>query len=217
MAAVELVKTFNEDNRTPITDLYSQFELLVTNGRWTTEIITSWVGPDADGYEVSLPIRAYISPNNGSGPWLWVIAGIHGEEPAGVLAIAQEVETLMDLARSGIPIVCLPLVNPGGYIRNQRFPYSHRNNKNASLGDSEHLLLNEDRSGPRKKRAASKLTREITGWVLTSTRLFPPSLVFDHHEDQNGEPGDWHANASYVYFLGKLKLKWIAAETASIL
>ena len=65
-----------------------------------------------------LPIIALRSPKKG--PAIWVLAGIHGEEPAGPNAVAAAIADIAMLGEHR-PVVLLPLLNPHGYARNWRY------------------------------------------------------------------------------------------------
>lgn len=73
------------DGRTPIESLYRAWLGLVDRG-WTAELI---VDSQPSGTTAPLPIVALHSPV--AGPAVWLLAGIHGEEPAGPNAIAETI------------------------------------------------------------------------------------------------------------------------------
>ena len=81
----------HSDGRAPIESLYHASIGLVGQG-WTAEVIASSEPP---GTSAGLPIVALRSPKNG--PAIWILAGIHGEEPAGPNAVA---EAIADIARA---------------------------------------------------------------------------------------------------------------------
>ena len=70
------------------------------------------------GMALPLPVIALRSPTHG--PAIWILAGIHGEEPAGPIAVADAID---DIAKLGAmrPVVLMPLLNPHGYARNWRY------------------------------------------------------------------------------------------------
>ena len=128
------------DGRAPIESIYRAAQSLVDRG-WTAEVIAESAPA---GTTVPLPIVALTSP--GKGPAIWILAGIHGEEPAGPNAIAAAIE---DIARLGAarPVVLLPLLNPQGYARNWRYLNVATYSKDVdgqSVGDSSHLLPSAD-------------------------------------------------------------------------
>jgi len=52
-------------------------------------------------------------------PSFWLIAGVHGEEPAPVVAVAKSLTDVFNI--SPIPTVAIPLANPSGIAMHQRF------------------------------------------------------------------------------------------------
>ena len=98
----------------PLAQILERFDVLRARHGWVTETVYAY--PDA----ADLQIKAWRTPPEGRG--LWVLSGIHGEEPAGPNAIAQELESLVEFARTGVPVVVLPLCNPRAYRHNWRYP-----------------------------------------------------------------------------------------------
>jgi hypothetical protein len=131
---------------------------------------------------------------------VWLLAGIHGEEPAGPNAIAQSLESLAKLADSGVPVVLIPLCNPKAYRRNWRYPNTpERDWKKGgySVGDAEYLLP-DLKSGlaPRAPKAAGPETEALTGYALRLAEAYPPVLALDLHEDELSAEG------GYIYSQG---------------
>jgi hypothetical protein len=183
----------HEDGRAPIDGLYAAYEALVERG-WSLEVV---VESRPEGTSRSLPIIALRSPQKG--PAVWILAGIHGEEPAGPNAIAAAIE---DIARLGErrPVVLLPLLNPQGYARNWRYlnvaVYDEATPGN-SVGDSSHLLPDAASSGrARAMSASSQEADAITRYVLARSADYPPAVSIDLHEDNLIHEG-------YVYSQGK--------------
>jgi hypothetical protein len=88
----------------------------------------------------ALPIIALRSPLDGAA--VWIIAGIHGEEPAGPNAIAKTIDEIAALAEHQ-PMVVIPLCNRYGFARNWRYlntPVYSKATDGQSVGDSSHLL-----------------------------------------------------------------------------
>jgi len=52
-------------------------------------------------------------------PSFWLIAGVHGEEPAPVVAVSKSMTEVFNLCP--IPVVVIPLANPSGLAMHQRF------------------------------------------------------------------------------------------------
>ncbi len=184
--------TTHPDGRASIESLYRASLGLVEHG-WTAEVIASSAPP---GTSMGLPIVALRSPKRG--PALWILAGIHGEEPAGPNAVAA---AIADIARLGKqrPVVLLPLLNPHGYARNWRYlnvaVYSATVD-GQSVGDSSHRL--PEAGHPCKARAASASSPEagaITAWILRQQADYPAAISLDLHEDNLIQEG-------YVYSQG---------------
>lgn len=173
------------DGRMPVLELYEKLEALEAGG-FTREVV----------YEQEFPILGFRSKTEGRA--LWVISGIHGEEPAGPNAIARNVNLFLDQQQRGIPVVLLPLCNPRGYSLNWRYPNEKRDWRvGASVGSSEHFLLGEHGEASAREAGPASLEAEaLTAWVLKQVKNYPPVLVVDHHEDELLE-------RSYVYSQGK--------------
>jgi len=134
---------------------------------------------------------------------VWILAGIHGEEPAGPNAIAR---TIDDIAALGArrPVVLLPLLNPQGYARNWRYlnvPVYSKSVDGQSVGDSSHLLPSpEDPSRARATAPSSPEAAAITDFILRRQAEYPVSVSIDLHEDNLIDQG-------YVYSQGALGAK----------
>src|SRR3989339_1600612 len=111
------VKTFTEDGRAPIENLYAAYLKLLEPGHWEVEIIaeaaTTWQGKPVD-----FPILAFKTKI--TGPALYILSGIHGEEPTGPNAIADSLDVLTEMGKNR-PVVLIPLCNPLGYFRKWRY------------------------------------------------------------------------------------------------
>ncbi|MBM2854953.1 MAG: hypothetical protein HW417_1881, partial [Steroidobacteraceae bacterium] len=182
------------DGREPIQALYQSYLKLLDSG-WTLEILANSAPP---GTTAALPIIALRSPQ--SGPAVWILAGIHGEEPAGPNALAAVIEDIARLGRQR-PVVLLPLLNPQGYARNWRYLnvaiYSELVDGH-SVGDSSHLLPAPEKPGsPRAAAASSPEADAITAFVLRMSADYPPLYSIDLHEDNLIDQG-------YVYSQGAL-------------
>jgi hypothetical protein len=181
-----------EDGRKTLAGLVTRYDTLATDHDWQTDAIYRY--PAADGPD----IRAWRTRSEG--PALWVISGLHGEEPAGPNAIAQEIEAVAGLAISGVPVVLLPVSNPEAYRRNWRYPNTAERDWRKggySVGDSEYLLPDlETGTTPRAARPPGPETEAYTRYVLDLARRYPPLLVIDLHEDELSSEG------GYVYSQG---------------
>lgn len=187
------VSTF-ADGRKPIEALYQSYLRLLERG-WTLEIVAN---SQPAGTTQALPIIALRSLRSGAA--VWIMARIHGEEPAGPNAIAAAID---DIARLGQkrPVVLMPLLNPQGYARNWRYLnvaiYSE-SIEGHSVGDSSHLLPSPGKpDSPRAALASSPEADAITAFVLRRSADYPPLYSIDLHEDNLIDQG-------YVYSQGAL-------------
>ena len=187
------VPNYAADGRAPISELAEKFGELVSKHGWTAD--TVYVYPDAPDVQ----IKAWRTA--ATGPALWVLSGIHGEEPAGPNAIARELDSLVALARSGVPVVVVPLCNPKAYAHNWRYPNTpERDWKKGgySVGDAEYLLPDlETGRAPRATKAPGPETLALTQFVLKLVERYPPQLVLDLHEDELSTEG------GYIYSQGR--------------
>jgi len=130
---------------------------------------------------------------------LWLLAGIHGEEKAGPVAISQNIYFLGQFGKK-IPLVIFPLCNPLGYSKDWRYPNIKRNEKKGkSVGNSEHLLIDlKNLNKPRTKKPISPEAEALTLKIVNLAQKYPPLLVLDFHEDEDKSGKD-----PYLYFLGE--------------
>lgn len=182
------------DGRAPLEVLAQRYAELETKHGWTAEKVHTY----ADALGVA--IKAWRTRT--TGPALWVLSGIHGEEPAGPNAIARELDALAAFARSGVPVVMLPLCNPRAYRQNWRYPNTaERDWKKGggySVGDSEYLLPDlETGQRARAAQAPGPETLALTQFVLRLAERYPPRLVLDLHEDELSTEG------GYIYSQGR--------------
>ncbi|MFA6317773.1 MAG: hypothetical protein WC943_10175 [Elusimicrobiota bacterium] len=169
-------KTYSADGRAPLKELYRGMDLLAAGKDWVMETVF---------VDQGLPVRVLRSKRKG--PAVWVLAGIHGEEPAPPNAVLQSRARLDALARNGIPIVVFPLCNPVGYAKGWRYPDAARA-PGHSVGDSDHLLFGAE-GKPRAPKAASAQADALTAKVLKLAKDYPPVLSLDLHEDDELEAG----------------------------
>ncbi len=193
-AAITLPPGFvtHPDGRAPIESLFRTYLGLVGLG-WTAEVVAHSNPVEA---AAALPIIALRSPTRG--PAIWILAGIHGEEPAGPNAIAMAIDDIARLAARR-PVVLMPLLNPQGYVRNWRYlnvaVYSETVD-GQSVGDSSHLLPSAENSDrPRAAAASSPEADAITAFILRLRADYPPLYSIDLHEDNLIDQG-------YVYSQG---------------
>lgn len=180
------------DGRASIHQLYKSYATLLRKG-WKLDLIAH-SQPAGTGH--AIPIIALRTAK--SGPTIWIISGIHGEEPAGPNAIAAVID---DIARLGKfhPVVLIPLANPHGYARNWRYlnsPTWSEGIDAQSVGDSSHMLPDPEHA--RQARATVPSSPEagaITRYISEAMYAYPPAVSIDLHEDDKIEAG-------YVYSQG---------------
>ena len=169
-----------DDGRPPIEELYNLFLEMKRDVNWEIQIVDTHLLKE-DIQEIPFPLLSIKTRKKGKA--VWVIGGIHGEEPAGPIAISRSLSLLRELASKGINFVMLPICNPTGYFRNWRY-LKHRENWEIgkSIGDCESFLLNEH-GVPRSSEPPFEYTRKFIEKVLEIARDYPPTLVLDLHED----------------------------------
>lgn len=179
--AISHLPAFFEDGRMPIEELYRAYEKLEQYG-FKKELI-GWQNGGGDHSDLKLPIFGYIKAEMGKDA-LWMISGVHGEEPPGPEAIAQEVDQIGELSRN-IPFVIIPLCNPVGRYLGWRYQDEYRDHhKGTSVSDSEHWLLQEGGSKPRTDGPSNKTAEFLTKFVVEKILKYPPLLSVDLHEDE---------------------------------
>jgi hypothetical protein len=193
------VNTYKKDGRMPVTEVYRKLSKL-KDSLWIKEVLVCQRADMKENKNKFLPILGFRTRLKGDA--LWIISGIHGEEPAGVNAIAKNIKYLNKLAKR-IPIVLLPLCNPSGYRRDWRYPTLKRavKSKNVlvpSVGSSEHVLIDEKKGKAQTKQAVNKEAEEICSYIIKNSKNYKPLLVLDFHEDES-------AKKQYIYSQGKLK------------
>lgn len=200
------VPTF-ADGRAPVAGLYQAYTRLLDHG-WQLDVIFQ---SQPAGTGQPLPVIALRSPQ--SGPATWLLAGIHGEEPAGPNAIADAIPAIAALGERSA-VLLLPLLNPHGYARNWRYlnaaVYSEEV-EGHSVGDSSHLLPDPGRPGQARGPQLSPEAGAITRYLLEMAGSYPPRYSIDLHEDNL-------ISAGYVYSQGSLGTDDpLAAEAIKVL
>lgn len=184
---------YTADGRATLEQLSSRFESLSSDHGWLADTVYSY--PD----DRELMLRGWRTAHGGEA--LWILAGIHGEEPAGPNAIARNLASIIELAESGVPVVVLPLCNPKAYRSNWRYPNTPERDWRQggfSVGDAEYLLPDlETGTQPRAATAPGPETRALTEHVLHLSKTHPPRLVLDLHEDELSTAG------GYLYSQGR--------------
>jgi uncharacterized protein (DUF885 family) len=192
--AASATSDYTTDGRMPLGTIMGRFDDLSTAHGWIAETIYDYPGTRG------IAIKSWRTPHRGEA--LWILSGIHGEEPAGPNAIAANLASLTQLADAGIPIVVIPLANPNAYRHNWRYPNTpERDWKKGggySVGDAEHLLPDLDAGDrPRAAKAPGPETSALTQHVLRLAEFYPPRLVLDLHEDELSQEG------GYIYSQGR--------------
>jgi hypothetical protein len=168
------------------------------NGKYATLEAHGWLRETIHAYDDGDAIRAWRTLR--SGPALWILAGVHGEEPAGPNALAESLGSLVALAERGVAIVVVPLCSPRAYRNHWRYPNTDERDWRKggySVGDAEYLLA--DLADPGRPRAAAAPGPEplaLTQFVLRTAQAYPPRLVLDLHEDELSSEG------GYIYSQG---------------
>lgn len=187
-----LAAALGADGRMPEEGLMARFRSLDSEHGWETDTIYRYPG------EGEPSIRAWRTPHGGEA--LWILAGIHGEEPAGPNAVARNLASIVELAGTGVPVVVIPLCNPRGYRNGWRYPNTAERDWRKggySVGDAEHLLPDlEKGTRPRAEKAPGPETRALTEYALRLSEKYPPRLVLDLHEDELSTEG------GYIYSQG---------------
>lgn len=189
LSRLESAQAFRTDGRLPLVDLYRVQACLFDDPHWRVHEAFVETITTLDGHALALPVNAFVT--RATGPALWIIAGVHGEEPAGPNALAGHLGEIVALQKAGVPLVLLPLCNPIGYCRSWRYPDAERysaENPGCSVGDSEHWLPDET-GGARRPKAASRQCEALTRMVVELARSHPPRLSLDLHEDDMLERG----------------------------
>ncbi len=183
------------DGRMSLYDLYHRSIDLESKYGWSKELIYS-IKIQGNNGEINVPVYCFLSPKQGES--LWLITGIHGEEPAGPNAVAQQIDYLGKLG-STVPMVIMPLLNPAGYYRNWRFHHVERSIERLNVTDSRHLISRiENPKQPILRSPIHGVADTVTKHFLGLLNKFPPLLYFDLHEDEQLEEG-------YVYSQGTLE------------
>lgn len=193
------IRGYFNDGRINIIDLYKAQLILKNVYGWNLETSFDDKITTKKNAAFLLPSNVLTSPKKGGA--LWILTGMHGEEPAGPSALAKHIKYFGELSKKNIPIVIFPLINPGGYYSNKRYPgqKNKRFDNETSIGDSEHLLLNKSGKS-RKKAPASNFCDAFTRMVLNISNEYPPVVCLDLHEDNE-------LDKCYIYSQGRMGRK----------
>ncbi|MBN2015781.1 hypothetical protein JW766_03020 [Candidatus Dojkabacteria bacterium] len=191
----EVKRKLYKDGRKQIGEIYQALSKLSGNS-WEYEKVCDSVADSDDDSKISLPILCIKTVEEGNA--IWLISGVHGEEPAGPNALSEGIDLIKKLGEKS-PVVLLPLCNPLGYYRSWRYLNMKKYSESVeglSVGDSEHLLLNGNNQA-RKKEASNKEAESLADYIVKLAKRYPPKLSIDLHEDDMIPKG-------YVYSQGKL-------------
>jgi len=179
---IEKLRTFSKDKRISIKEFYKSLNKLNKN-LFEDEII--YFQKSDEKRKIKLPILGFKTKKSGKA--IWIIAGVHGEEPAGPNALIKNISLLNNLAKS-IPLVLIPLANPAGYWRDWRYPNQKRARMKwsaPSVGNMDHLVINDKT----KKAFASKPlfddSKYLGEYIIKNSKTRKPFLVLDLHEDES--------------------------------
>ncbi len=196
---IPLIKTYSKDKRLSLNRVYNNLSKLDKN-LWIKEILYL-----QDDKKYQLPILSFKTKKKGKA--LYLIAGIHGEEPAGINAIAKNIYFLNKLAKK-IPIILIPLANSKAYRRNWRYPDLKRYSKTKpflSVGDADPYL------NKKTNKKISEEAKAIISFIIKNYQTYQPVLVLDFHEDDS-------KTGAYIFSHGKLSVNDpIAKEIVKIL
>lgn len=142
------------------------------------EKLAAAAGWQRDPLEVSEQtlLPAFCSPSPGPQPGVYISSGIHGDEPAGPLAVLKLFQE--NRWPRGLGVWLVPCLNPAGFARNCR-------------ENEDGIDLNRD-----YRSLKSPLVRAHTAWLSRQPR-FDVTLLL--HED-------WESNGFYLYELNPNRL-----------
>lgn len=200
------LRTFNRDGRTPIEELYARFDTLFQLHGWKRNILYAQTVVEPEhGARTCFPIVCYRTAR--AGPALYFLTGVHGEEPAGPVAAARNLDVFIELSRQGVPIVGFFQCNPGGYYRDWRYQNERRNWKiGKSVTEANHAMPHLDE--PKRARFDEPATPEawaIINHLIELNPLYPPVFWIDLHEDEafgTGEIPLYQDYSAYCYSEG---------------
>ena len=92
LAEIKKLKTSKRDKRKSIEKLYRSY-LGLADSLWQKEIVYLQPADAGSNKHILLPILAFKTKKRG--PALWLLAGVHGEEPAGPIAVAKQIRRLI--------------------------------------------------------------------------------------------------------------------------
>jgi hypothetical protein len=196
------IDTYADDGRASLDTLYKRYLLLsqkdkMPHGLEKFIINTFYFGNPSESFRTTecqnLPI--FTLENRATGMAVYLIAGIHGEEPAGPIAIANMVEKIRTF---DFPIIILPVANPWGYKNNWRLINAASEDYDGATiwGAEHHMAHPEIPDRPWFNTPICHQALTFTTHLLKLSRKYAPVLVIDLHENHTD-------NASYVYSHGR--------------
>lgn len=190
------IETFNREGRRSIQELYESYGKLIDYG-WSYKIMYEMQG---------IPVLCFTSPKKCDNS-VYLMSGIHGDEPAGPNAIAEGIDLIGKFGQK-FSIVLRPLNNPYGYTKDWRY-FNERRDWHAglSVGDSEYLLPDlNNRNKPGAFKPSSEYAYGLTQSILETMNEYPAVLSIDHHEDEALVEG------GYIYSQGRFGIKDTVAQ-----
>lgn len=151
----------DESIRPTLPWLYDVYDReLANNDVWDEIKLLVNVIHSEDGFGIS----AYRTRKQGKA--IWILAGIHGEEPAGPAGIAYATPYLRII---DVPVVVIPVCDPFSYAREERPTFS-MTDASAFMFSSRFKIQRQD-------------TYSFYKNLETLAEKYTPTLVLDLHED----------------------------------
>lgn len=173
------------DKRIPVKELYSVLDRLDSDYKW----LKGSAYKEERLLDRATPYHIDYFLTRKKGPALWIISGVHGEEPAGPNAIARNIDIIGNLGLR-IPMVVFPMCNPLGYIKNWRYPNKEKyeqGESNLDVQDADSFVPNQD--GTFSPCPQSNEARNLCLSMLQLSKYYPPVLALDLHEDNKSRRG----------------------------
>lgn len=142
---------------------------------WPVEFfrLTKVIGPGK-----SWETRLYITKSREAGPTVWIVGGMHGNEPAGYQAAGQVINWRPDRGT----LVVLPEANTVGIAKNQR---------NSAFGDLNRAFPDRPEGAP---------TNELAEAIWEEVMGYKPDFLLDLHEGVDYARSSSSVGQSFIYF-----------------